>query len=76
MVAIRSNFFYTRTVPCELWFLNRDKPEAHRDQQFPLSRMPYTLGHTYLTFSLTLGAQKAKNGKCVDLRLDIVDSYT
>ncbi|MEA3396391.1 MAG: N-6 DNA methylase [Chloroflexota bacterium] len=32
MVAIRSNFFYTRTVPCELWFLNRDKPEAHRDK--------------------------------------------
>ena len=31
MVAIRSNFFYTRSVPCELWFLNRDKPEAHRD---------------------------------------------
>ncbi len=26
MIAIRSNFFYTRTVPCELWFLNRDKP--------------------------------------------------
>jgi len=32
MFAIRSNFFYTRTVPCELWFLNRDKPEAHRDK--------------------------------------------
>jgi type I restriction enzyme M protein len=32
MVAIRSNFFYTRTVPCELWFLNRDKPEAHRNK--------------------------------------------
>lgn len=32
MVAIRSNFFYTRTVPCELWFLNRAKPEAHRDK--------------------------------------------
>ena len=31
MVAIRSNFFYTHTVPCELWFLNRDKPEAHCD---------------------------------------------
>ena len=29
MVAIRSNFFYTRTVPCELWFLNRDKPGKH-----------------------------------------------
>ncbi len=32
MVAIRSNFFYTRTVPCELWFLNRAKPEAHCDK--------------------------------------------
>ena len=32
MIAIRTNFFYTRTVPCELWFLNRDKPEAHRDK--------------------------------------------
>ena len=32
MIAIRSNFFYTRTVPCELWFLNRDKPEFHRDK--------------------------------------------
>jgi type I restriction enzyme M protein len=32
LVAIRSNFFYTRTVPCELWFFNRDKPEAHRDK--------------------------------------------
>lgn len=31
MIAIRSNFFYTRTVPCELWFFNRAKPEAHRD---------------------------------------------
>jgi type I restriction enzyme M protein len=32
MIAIRANFFYTRTVPCELWFLNRDKPAAHRDK--------------------------------------------
>ncbi len=32
MIAIRSNFFYTRTVPCELWFLNRAKPERHRDK--------------------------------------------
>lgn len=32
MIAIRSNFFYTRTVPCELWFLNRDKHEGHRDK--------------------------------------------
>jgi type I restriction enzyme M protein len=32
MIAIRSNFFYTRTVPCELWFLDRNKPEEHRDK--------------------------------------------
>lgn len=32
MIAIRSNFFYTRTVPCELWFLNRAKPESRHDK--------------------------------------------
>ncbi len=32
MISIRSNFFYTRTVPCELWFLNRDKPKKHKDK--------------------------------------------
>ncbi len=32
MIAVRSNFFYTRTVPCELWFLNRSKPKEHRDR--------------------------------------------
>jgi type I restriction enzyme M protein len=31
MVAIRSNFFYTRTVPCELWFFDKAKPTEHRD---------------------------------------------
>jgi type I restriction enzyme M protein len=31
MVAIRGNFFYTRTVPCELWFFDRAKPKQHRD---------------------------------------------
>ena len=32
MMAIRSGFFYTRTVPCELWFLDRAKPEEQRDK--------------------------------------------
>ena len=32
MISIRSNFFYTRTVPCELWFLNKGKPKEHRDK--------------------------------------------
>jgi type I restriction enzyme M protein len=32
MISIRSNFFYTRSVPCELWFFDRAKPEAMRDK--------------------------------------------
>src|SRR5207244_5312464 len=31
MMSIRSNFFYTRTVPCELWFFDRGKPAEQRD---------------------------------------------
>jgi len=36
MIAIRSNFFYTRTVPCELWFIDRGKP----DQPSPPTPLP------------------------------------
>ncbi len=32
MVDIRGNFFYTRTVPCQLWFLNKNKPAHLRDK--------------------------------------------
>jgi type I restriction enzyme M protein len=32
MIAIRSNFFYTRSVPCELWHFDRGKPTTRRDQ--------------------------------------------
>ena len=34
MIDIRGNFFYTRTVPCQLWFLDRakERDEARRDQ--------------------------------------------
>lgn len=32
MVSIRSNFFYTRSVPCELWFFNKAKPAKHNDK--------------------------------------------
>ena len=31
MISIRSNFFYTRSVPCELWFFDRSKPKERRD---------------------------------------------
>jgi type I restriction enzyme M protein len=32
IISIRSNFFYSRTVPCELWFFDRVKPENRRDK--------------------------------------------
>jgi len=32
MISIRGNFFYTRTVPCELWFLNKGKTKLFQDK--------------------------------------------
>ena len=32
MISIRSNFFYTRAVPCELWFFNKSKPAELKDK--------------------------------------------
>jgi type I restriction enzyme M protein len=32
MIAIRSNFFYTRSVPCELWFFDKDKSQDLQDK--------------------------------------------
>jgi type I restriction enzyme M protein len=32
MMAIRGNFFYTRTVPCELWFFDKAKPDHMRSK--------------------------------------------
>ena len=32
MVDIRGNFFYTRSVPCQLWFLNKGKPKALKNK--------------------------------------------
>jgi len=32
MISIRSNFFYTRTVPCELWHFDRGKPPERKDK--------------------------------------------
>lgn len=32
MISIRSNFFYTRTVPCELWHFDKGKPAERRDR--------------------------------------------
>ena len=32
MVAVSSNFFYTVTLPCTLWFFDKNKPEGNRDK--------------------------------------------
>jgi type I restriction enzyme M protein len=32
MISIRSNFFYTRTVTCELWHFDRAKPTERKDK--------------------------------------------
>jgi type I restriction enzyme M protein len=32
MISIRSNFFYTRSVPCELWHFDRNKPRERKDK--------------------------------------------
>tara|TARA_R110001592_G_scaffold363287_1_gene683218 strand:- start:13282 stop:15288 length:2007 start_codon:yes stop_codon:yes gene_type:complete len=43
MISIRGNFFYTRSVPCELWFFNKAKPEQYKDKVLMLdARNVYT----------------------------------
>lgn len=32
MISIRGNFFYTRTVPCELWMFDKAKAPEHADK--------------------------------------------
>jgi type I restriction enzyme M protein len=32
MVSVGSNFFYTVTLPCTLWFLDNGKPEGRKDK--------------------------------------------
>jgi type I restriction enzyme M protein len=37
MMAIRSGFFYTRTVPCELWFFDKGKSDHLKDKVLMIS---------------------------------------
>ncbi|NRF27449.1 SAM-dependent DNA methyltransferase [Vibrio coralliilyticus] len=32
MIAVSSNFFYTVTLPCALWFLDKNKPAHNKDK--------------------------------------------
>jgi len=61
MMAIRSNFFYTRTVPCELWFFDRSKP--------PLPQGEHPKGHK------GRGEGKRTRGKNAVLMLDARNVY-
>lgn len=36
MIDIRGNFFYTRTVPCQLWFFDRAKERDKKRRQYVL----------------------------------------
>jgi type I restriction enzyme M protein len=40
MIAIRSNFFYTRTVPCELWFFDKGKKGSPSPPTSPPAPLP------------------------------------
>jgi len=52
MIAIRSNFFYTRTVPCELWFFDRNKPKVSLPQKTHLITVLATLVQRRMTHPL------------------------
>lgn len=32
IVSVGNNFFYTRSLPCNLWFFDKDKPQANKDK--------------------------------------------
>ena len=60
MIDIRSNFFYTRTVPCQLWFFNRakDRDEGGRDHVLMLDARNIYRKVTRAIFDFSLEQQK------------------
>ena len=60
MIDIRSNFFYTRTVPCQLWFFNRAKElnETGRDHVLMLDARNIYRKVTRAIFDFSLEQQK------------------
>lgn len=41
LISVGNNFFYTKSLPCTLWFLRKDKPEALRDTVLFLDARQY-----------------------------------
>ena len=60
MIDIRGNFFYARTVPCQLWFFNRAKErnEAGRDHVLMLDARNIYRKVTRAIFDFSLEQQK------------------
>ena len=60
MLDIRGNFFYTRTVPCQLWFFDRakERDEARRDQVLMLDARTIYRQVTRSTFDFSPEQQK------------------
>lgn len=58
MVAIRSNFFYTRTVPCELWFFDKGKPSEKCDKVLMIDARNVYRKVTRKIFDFSLEQQK------------------
>lgn len=40
IVSVGPNFFYTVTLPCTLWFFNKNKPKARRDEVLFIDARP------------------------------------
>ena len=59
MISIRSNFFYTRPVPCELWFFDKAKPATDAHVQRFRSRPDLRPPAVKVEGSRTLSASRA-----------------
>ncbi len=58
MMSIRSNFFYTRSVPCELWFFDKGKPAERKDSVLMLDARNVYRKVTRKIFDFTPEQQK------------------
>lgn len=49
MMSVGNNFFYTKSLPCTLWFFDKDKPQAIRDKVLLIDAQRY---HTAVSTTL------------------------
>lgn len=49
MISVGNNFFYTKSLPCTLWFFDKGKPEVRQDQVLFIDSRNY-----YTAFDRTL----------------------